>query len=138
MQPEKQSKNKYLTKLIRTLLGKGHTRPKKRFDVMIQELVLKVQNSGVSLREKNVFLGLIFGFFTISVLLRGHFCTDLHEIWAPGLKLNFMTTLLSDPCRGSDLETAFWLLFLFHLGLSSKVSCNTAIWPQGPLDPYIS
>ena len=30
--------------------------------------------------------------------------------------------LLSDPCRGSDLETAFWvlfLLFLFHLGLSS-------------------
>ena len=32
---------------------------------------------------------------------------------------------LSDPCRGSDLETAFWLLVLlflflfFHLGLSS-------------------
>ena len=29
---------------------------------------------------------------------------------------------LSDPYRGSDLETAFWLLFfllLFHLGLSS-------------------
>ena len=26
-------------------------------------------------------------------LLRGHFCANLHEILAPGLKLNFMTTL---------------------------------------------
>ena len=28
----------------------------------------------------------------------------------------FFKLLLSDPYRGSDLETAFWLLFLFHLG----------------------
>ena len=27
------------------------------------------------------------------ILLRGHFCTNLREILAPGLKLNFMTTL---------------------------------------------
>ena len=56
------------------------------------------------------------------------------------LAMRVWGTFLSDPYRGSDLETAFWilvlvLLFLFHLGLSSWVSCNTAIWPQGPLNP---
>ena len=32
-------------------------------------------------------------FFPTFVLLRGHFCTNLHEIMAQGLKLNFMITL---------------------------------------------
>ena len=31
--------------------------------------------------------------FLTFVLLRGHFCTNLHEIMAQGLKLNFMITL---------------------------------------------
>ena len=34
-----------------------------------------------------------FGVFQTFVLLRGHFCTNFHEILAPGPKLNFMTTL---------------------------------------------
>ena len=33
------------------------------------------------------------GFFATFVLLRGHFCTNLEEALAPGLKLNLMTTL---------------------------------------------
>ena len=63
-----------------------------RFDVRIQELVSKVQNPGPFLRKKRI-LGSFFRVFTIFVLLRGHFCTNRHEILAPGLKLNFMTIL---------------------------------------------
>ena len=57
----------------------------------------------------------------------------------------FDPELLSDPCRGSDLETAFWLLtcnlrrphvtsaiLFFHLGLSSDSinSTHAAVLPH--------
>ena len=35
----------------------------------------------------------ILGYFWTFFLLRGHFCTNLHEISAPGLKLILLTTL---------------------------------------------
>ena len=60
----------------------------------IQELVSKVLNSGPFLRKQRFqgpFLG--FGFFAIFVLLHGHFCTILHEILAPGLKLILPATI---------------------------------------------
>ena len=55
------------------------------FDVRIHELVSKVQNPGGFLRKKRV-VGSIFGGFATFVLLRGHFCTNLHAILASGLK----------------------------------------------------
>ena len=48
-----------------------------RFEVKIQELVSKVQNPGPFLRKN------VFGGFANFVLLRGHFCTNLHKILAP-------------------------------------------------------
>ena len=64
-----------------------------QFDVRIQEFVSKVQNPG-GFSRKNVFkVDFCFFFFPTFVLLRGHFCTNLHEIMAQGLKLNFMITL---------------------------------------------
>ena len=49
--------------------------------------------------EKKRFLGSIFVFF---FLLRGRFWTNLHEILAPGLKLNLLATLFYK-------KKSFWL-----------------------------
>ena len=51
-----------------------------RLDVRIQELVSKGQNLGEFLKKKKRVLGSIFGGLATFVSLRGHFCTNIHEI----------------------------------------------------------
>ena len=65
--------------------------PNGQFDVRFEELVSKAKNPGGFLR-KNVFR-VHFGLFAIFVLLRGHFCTNLHESLATELKLILLATL---------------------------------------------
>ena len=60
---------------------------KNLYNVRIQGHVSKVQNPGPFWEKR--FLGPIFGEFPTFLLLRGQFFTIL----APGLNLNFMTTL---------------------------------------------
>ena len=49
-----------------------------------------IQSQDLTQCEEKRFLGSVFAIF---VLLRGHFCTNLHEILAPGLKLILPATL---------------------------------------------
>ena len=58
-----------------------------RFDVRTQELV-STKKWGI-FEEKTFFRVLFWVFF----LYRGHFCTNLHEILAPWLKLILLATL---------------------------------------------
>ena len=60
-----------------------------RFDVSFEELLSKVQNPGGFFRKKRFFRVHFWVFF----LQRSHFCTNLREILAPGLKWILPATL---------------------------------------------
>ena len=69
--------------------------PSRSFDRILFLFVLLFMFFNFNI-EHLIFLSCssIFGFFAIFVLLRGHFCTNLHQISGPGLKLNIVTTLI--------------------------------------------